>query len=272
MEPDKDLSKETEEEEKNGSSTEVAEGEDEAGKVATEGREGDGEGDGEGGEEEEKPVRDAAWWENRAKHFEGEYRTERGRRQTLQKQSGGIQSREEVSTEAKQNGDGPKTLEQVESLHDLYGLLKRENRAELDSRLGEDKKQTRLVTSQDRARTEHNGSDGFPAYDDLVEETVLPLIEKNPRIYHLLREMPDPGEAAYTLGFLLKFPTFKDTIKGQGREELLNKINETTKKAVVLKGKKDTKTQTGKQTAAEILAMPPEEFEKEISKVTGRTT
>ena len=83
---------------------------------------------------------------------------------------------------------------------------------------------------------------------------------------HMLREMEDPAEAAYTLGFILKYKNFSDIVKSQTRDELMKNINATSKQAANVKGKNSGRQPSGRLTRAEIDAMSPEDFERELER------
>jgi hypothetical protein len=211
------------------------------------------------------------YWKGQADHFAKDYRLERTKRQAYDRQYGGLNgaglSRQKIDQQRAvdrfTNLDIPNNVNDLAS-YTRYIL----NEAEkgFEAKMTEKQLDGRVETSEKTARDAHNGEDGLPAYDELVDEFVAPLIQKRPRIFSMLREMEDPAEAAYTLGFILKYKNFSDIVKSQTRDELMKNINATSKQAANIKGKASGRQPSGRLTRAEIDAMSPEDFERELER------
>lgn len=206
----------------------------------------------------------------RANHFEKEYQAERTKRQAYARQFGGLNSVRKPEHEAAPyrtppvgDGDG---LDKVSNLADYTRYVLQEAEKAFEHKMTEKQMDNRVEETENQARKIHDGTDGLPAYDDIVDEYVVPMIQKNPRIFQLLRVMPDPAESSYTLGFLLKYPNFSEMLKSQSREDLVKTINGTAKQAASVKGKSSGRQPSGRLTKDEIDVMSVEDFERELEK------
>jgi hypothetical protein len=113
--------------------------------------------------------------------------------------------------------DGPRSLEQVESYADFKKFAEQFARpyyGPIDADAVETVRQgvdlakheisleqlnARVASSEARARAKYG-----EAYDRLVDKYVVPTIRDDPRLFEILRWMPDPGEAAFKLATLAK--------------------------------------------------------------------
>lgn len=218
------------------------------------------------------PKEAADYWRNKANHFESEYRVERTKRQSYDKQYGGLNGHGNTlrnNIEQQRAVDRYTNLDIPNNVQDLASYTRyilNEAEKGFEAKLTERQLDSRVETTEKTAREAHNGEDGLPAYDELVDEYVAPLIQKRPRIFSMLREMEDPAEAAYTLGFILKYKNFSDIVKSQTRDELMKNINATSKQAASIKGKNSGRQPSGRLTKEEIDAMSPEDFERELER------
>jgi hypothetical protein len=106
-----------------------------------------------------------------------------------------------------------------------------------EQRLAEREQQSmfRMSMQETRAAEQGDPKRGIPSFSDLEQEVLIPAVEKQPAILHLLKTFPHPGKAAYTLAFLLKYNTLDALEKlfaGKAREELGDRINEVSREAV----------------------------------------
>jgi hypothetical protein len=209
------------------------------------------------------------YWQKRANRHYAEYQKERSKRQSLQR--GPLTDAGKGSAPAgKAAGEEtPKSLDEVENLGQFSKYVVEEAKRQIKEELTEKDLDSRVTRTESAARKKHDGKDDFPEYDEVVDTYVLPLIQENPNVFKLLRLMDDPGEAAYTLGMLRGFPNYIEQIKGKGREDLANNINDATKKAALVRGRNGGRQTGAKLTAAEIDAMSFDDFEKEIAKTKG---
>ncbi len=218
------------------------------------------------------PVEARDYWRNKANHFESEYKVERTKRQGYDKQYGGLNGHGNAlrnNVEQQRAVDRYTNLDIPNNVQDLASYTRyilNEAEKGFEAKLTERQLDGRVETTEKTAREAHNGEDGLPAYDELVDEYVAPLINKRPRIFSMLREMEDPAEAAYTLGFILKYKNFSDIVKSQTRDELMKNINQTSKQAASIKGKNSGRQPSGRLTKEEIDAMSPEDFERELER------
>lgn len=217
------------------------------------------------------PAEARDYWRNKANHFEAEYKVERTKRQSYDKQYGGLNGHGMSMQKAQQERavDRFTNLDVPSNVNDLASYTRyilNEAEKSFEHKMTEKQLDSRVESTEKTARENHNGEDGLPAYDELVDEYVAPLIQKRPRIFNMLREMEDPAEAAYTLGFILKYKNFSDIVKSQTRDELMRNINATSKQAANVKGKASGRQPSGRLTKEEIENMSPEEFERELER------
>ncbi len=218
------------------------------------------------------PAEARDYWRNKANHFESEYRVERTKRQSYDKRYGGLNGTGNIlrnNVEQQRAVDRFTNLDIPNNVNDLASYTRyilNEAEKGFEAKMTEKQLDGRVETSEKTAREAHNGEDGLPAYDELVDEFVAPLIQKRPRIFSMLREMEDPAEAAYTLGFILKYKNFSDIVKSQTRDELIKNINATSKQAANIKGKAAGRQPSGRLTKEEIESMTPEAFERELER------
>ncbi len=218
------------------------------------------------------PAEARDYWRDQKNHFEKEYRVERAKRQAYDKQYGGLNGHGQTlrnNVEQQRAVDRFTNLDIPNNVQDLASYTRyilNEAEKGFEAKLTERQLDGRVESTEKTARDAHNGEDGLPAYDELVDEYVAPLINKRPRIFSMLREMEDPAEAAYTLGFILKYKNFSDIVKSQTRDELMKNINATSKQAASIKGKNSGRQPSGRLTKEEIDAMSPEDFERELER------
>ena len=116
----------------------------------------------------------------------------------------------------------------------------------------------RMSMQETRSQELGDPKRGIPSFSDLEQEVLIPAVEKNPAILQLLKTaFPHPGKAAYTLAFLLKYNTLDALEKlfaGKAREELGDRINEVSREAVRVNGRRDGAT-SGKLTPEQIRSM-----------------
>ena len=201
------------------------------------------------------------FYQKRAGHFEKEYRRERTSRQSLQR--GGLATRASEQPATRESptmaGDNGKP---IETIGELTESILKQAEQNFEKRFTEKQLDGRVASTEEQARKQHDGADGYPDYDAIFDGYVEPMIKQNPKVYELLRLMPNPAEAAYTLGFLLKYPNFKGTVESQARDDMAKNINKTAKQAATVKGKNGGVRVITKLTAEEIDKMTPEKFQK----------
>jgi len=218
------------------------------------------------------PIEAQNYWRNKANHFESEYKVERTKRQSYDKRYGGLNGHGMIlknNVEQQRAVDRFTNLDVPSNVNDLASYTRyilNEAEKSFEHKMTEKQLDGRVESTEKSAREAHNGEDGLPAYDELVDEFVAPLIQKRPRIFNMLREMEDPAEAAYTLGFILKYKNFSDIMKSQTRDELMKNINATAKQAASVKGKNSGRQPSGRLTRADIEGMSVEDFEKELER------
>jgi hypothetical protein len=160
-------------------------------------------------------------------------------------------------------------IDSISSVKDLIKHIEAKQEKLFDEKLSTRQKQESFAQSMRAAREEYAGDPeaGIPSFTELEQEILIPMCEKQPQVLKLLKEMPDPKSAAYTLGMMLKLQGgFMNVLKGQGRAEVLNKIQDVTKQAVRTKGNSHG-NRSSKATAADIWNMSSDEFEKQSARV-----
>lgn len=210
------------------------------------------------------------FYRKRSGHFEKEYKRERTKRQGLQKggASSGLASafasgpKQETETEK----PNEKPLDEM-SPAEFLEVATKKAQAEMRKEFTETQKTNRMRSSDAAAREKFDGSDGRPTYDEMLDDVVAPFIREHPQVFHMLREMPNPGEAAYALGLLLN-PELQEgetkRTQAKARTELVKKIDDAAKKAVTIKnGGNGGGAGKGKRKVHEFS---DEEFEAEIAR------
>src|SRR5690349_19816559 len=213
------------------------------------------------------PREAAEYWRNKANHFESEYKVERTKRQTYDKQYGGLNNtRLRDQTRQPQPDQYRQVPDNITDLGQYTNYLLQQAEKSFEHKMTERQLDAKVESSEENARKTHDGEDGLPTYDELFDEQVAPMIQKNPRIYELLRLMPDPAEATYVLGFIMKYKNFAQALQSHSRDDLMKAINQTAKQAATIKGKAGNRSGNGKLSKEEIEAMTPEDFERELEK------
>jgi hypothetical protein len=136
--------------------------------------------------------------------------------------------------------DGFETLEQYKDY-----ILQRANE-NFEQKYQERRFTERIEASETRARENHDGSDGLPAYDELVNGYAAPAMRQQPQLHRLVLSQADPAAAAYLIGFCAAYPhlvprvlekngridksifqltNFRPTVKGTSGRQQASKIN-----------------------------------------------
>lgn len=84
---------------------------------------------------------------------------------------------------------------------------------------GCDKRDQRVESSEMDARLRHKDY-------GVVDDFVVPAIRRMPELFTVLRNMPDPAEAAYTLAKLLQKPQLAERPEYQDFQEILQSVSE----------------------------------------------
>lgn len=215
--------------------------------------------------EPEKAQYDAAYWK-------GEYYREKKKRQQLQRDHDVFSSPTGVSPTPAQPKEEPFNLENVKTVGDFAKYILSESDKRQEARLSEADKVNRIRTTQAEARRQHED------YDDVLNESVMPLIKQNPRIYELLRELPDPAEAAYTLGMIVRGNASdeaskkKPKVTPEARREAVKELSQNELRPKILKAQRKLSAEPSKKLSAdEIMSMSDDDFELEIRRTTGRS-
>jgi hypothetical protein len=149
----------------------------------------------------------------------------------------------------------------------------------------------RVVDTEQAAREVHDGSDGLPTYDDVVENEAAELIRANPKIFEALRLMANPGEAGYILGLMQRYPNAADLMAAGGVDynnpqadhvDFLNSVSGVAGRyaqflkdfgeawrAVGKKGARPTPQYRRSRSKWDSMRVP--DFERELDEFLGRT-
>lgn len=203
----------------------------------------------------------AEYWRDTTKYLRGELdKAKKASRRSIEEQD-----QPSRLPPAPTNGQ-PDPYADVRTVGDVF--------SKVEGMLSEREKQANFRASLRATREREQGdqASGIPSFAELEEEILVPLVKQNPTVLRLLKELPDPGQAAYTLAFLMKYKSvdsLRQLFAGEGREEMGKKINEVSKQAVRLKGSRPGQT-SGKLTPEDIWSMPAEKFDQLVKKNTGR--
>ena len=115
----------------------------------------------------------------------------------------------------------------------------------------------------------YDGKNNFPAYDEVIEQEIKPLIERDGKFFDLFAAEDDPAEAAYQYGLQRMWVVEKEAEK-RGAEKTFKKLkaNEDRPRTTTKGGAKPHAPV--KRTADDIMNMSNADVEKEITAVTGR--
>lgn len=201
-------------------------------------------------------------------------KSERVRRQTLEKRYGkGVRPPANDPARRAAAENGPKSLEDVKDIGDYDKLVERKIEERLQRETAERTLSSRLESTQSEMSKKFDGSNGLPGYDEIVDEHVVPMIEENPMVYHLIRMAPNPGGFAYLLALNAKYGGDIEKIAGafkvQGRKQLLDNIDKAGKQALRLKGRGGVGSSGKGQSLEQLMAMDDDAFENEIGKAKG---
>ena len=154
----------------------------------------------------------------------------------------------------------------IKSVPDLFKRV--------DTMLSEREKEANFRSSLRNVREQETGDPdkGIPSFADLEQEQLLPFFQANPDVKNIIRAFPNPGQAMYTLAFLLKYPSIdklRTLFAGKARQEMGERINEVSREAVRLRTGRDGAT-SPKLTPEQIRNMSSAEFAKLEARNTGR--
>jgi hypothetical protein len=123
---------------------------------------------------------------------------------------------------------------------------------------GCDKRDGRVLDGERDARLRHGAS-----YDRLIEGYVVPVIHRRPEVFKILRDMPLPAEAAFTLGKLLENPSLASRQEYKDFQEILQfvadnpcgRFDDLTTPEAFEKALQDYKENAGDETIAEYFSI-----------------
>lgn len=220
------------------------------------------------------------YWRDTNKYLRGELDKAKRRTHRGIEDEGGEQPAETQQAQQRtgQRGDLP----EFKDVGELLEFIDKRHEASLATR----ERQSSFRQSMQQARQEYQADteNGIPAFTELEEEFLAPLVRQNvaqeaiviPKgksvVLELLKHMPNPGQAAWTLAMMLKYKNpqgLRELYAGKGREDLARQINDRAKEAVRVRNGKAGNV-SPKLTPEQIRAMPTAEFEKLVARNTGR--
>lgn len=227
----------------------------------------------------------ADYWKDTATYWRGETDKEKKKRQNRVPLEEFRPKDEGATAKPNLNGNGADRTSAADAkpkFDDVEQLLEHINKQNAQffeknfkEKLTESQRESNFANSMQKARRDNTGDpdNGIPSFDDVEQDVLRPLIESNPKVLALLKELPgDPAENAYTLGILVKCRNInglRELFQRQGREQFADKLKQREKEAVRLKSGKSGPT-TVKITPEEILNMSKEEFRKYEAQQTGK--
>jgi hypothetical protein len=155
-------------------------------------------------------------------------------------------------------------LDSVEDIHDYTRKLTAEIGKETAQMLADRRLYERVESAEERARQVHDGRDGLPGYDEVVDGFAVPIMRQRQDIRQLVLAQSDPSAAAYLIGFCAKYPNLaQEVLRRNGR--LDSSIFRSIHFRKTVQGKNSGRRQpSGRLTAAEINAMSPLDFETQV--------
>jgi hypothetical protein len=127
--------------------------------------------------------------------------------------------------------------------------------------LGEEKLQNAVA----RAREAHDGRDGLPAHDELVNGYALPLLAQHPDLHRLVLRQADPAAASYLIGFMAKYPELRPQVlarNGRIDRSIFQPVN--FRPTVRGQSSGARRQPGGRFTASDWKNMPVNDFEREL--------
>ena len=129
--------------------------------------------------------------------------------------------------------------------------------------MAEERLQSRVESAVARARDLHNGKDGLPVFDDLIND-VIPRIEQQPGLKQLVLGQSNPAEAAYLIGFCARYPHLVGEVFAR-KGRLDSSIFRSSHFRPTVKGRNTERRQpNGRLTASDWENMPVNDFEREL--------
>jgi hypothetical protein len=147
-----------------------------------------------------------------------------------------------------------------DNLEDYTHYVLSEAKKSFEHSYNERRLDERVESTEIAARQAHTGDDHLPDYDSVVDSHVVPMIRQRPEVFSWLRAQPNPAEAAFLVGCLLRFPHLQNVLKTQGENAFYRAIRGGSAPTVRARGGR--LRPAGKLTAAQIEAMPNSDFEK----------
>lgn len=227
------------------------------------------------------------YWKDNSSYAWEQYKGEKQKRQkgVPLEELGAKDNQGKPAAQANGNGNGAAkdtTADGKPKFEDVDQLLEHINKqnreffeSQFSEKLTERERESNFRNSMQKARRENQGDpdNGIPSFADIEQDVLIPLVESNPKVLALLKELPgDPAENAYTLGILVKAKNInglQSLFQRQGREQLVDKIKNAGKEAVRVRGGRSGPT-SAELTADDIWKMSKEDFDKHVAKQTGR--
>jgi len=230
----------------------------------------------------------ADYWKDTASYWRGETDKEKKKRQNrvpledFRAKDEGIAAKPNANGNANGANGNTTDAEGKPKFEDVEQLLEHINKQNAQffeknftEKLTERERESNFKNSMQKARRENVGDpdSGIPSFAEVEQDVLIPLVESNPKVLALLKELPgDPAENAYTLGIVVKSRNInglRELFQRQGRESFAKKIDDVSKQAVRVKGGRSGPT-SAQLTPEDILNMPKAEYEKLVAKNTGR--
>jgi hypothetical protein len=220
-------------------------------------------GKGQSATPRQKPVFDTDYWKQ-------QYFKEKRKRQEFQRGQAQQPAREATPDYSKPS----KPFEQMtvdEYTDFIQKSLMQKIKGEIQPELAHTHTQQKLEIAEEKARSRHDGKDGLPSYDELIDEYLMPQLEDDEALFMLIKQTKDPAETAYRLALLNAMPDLMAQTKAQGREEMIDKIEDVAKRATtVKKGNKENVRSSSKLSASDIMKMPNDKFEDLIAQTKNQ--
>jgi hypothetical protein len=127
------------------------------------------------------------------------------------------------------------------------------------------------------AKRVHSGKDGLPSYDSVVGNEVAAFVRQRPEVVTWLQAQPNPAEAAFFFGCLLRYPHLLNVLRSQGVDAFYQHVRGHVRGNVARPsarprsgGRSGGHSAPRKLTAVQIQSMDSAEFERELDRFKQR--
>src|SRR5262245_22234978 len=121
------------------------------------------------------------YYRKQVDHWQADYRKEKDKRQKYEQQYGGLGGHQRQTMTPVPDVFGrtgaPRSLDDVQDLGSYTKYILNEAKKQFSEEVTENQLNHKVERTEAEARLKYDGSNGLPAYDDLIDEYVVPMIQ-----------------------------------------------------------------------------------------------